>query len=523
MKINFKSRISRFIKDDRGQVLPMMAALLVATVAAASLSIDLGRCYVGNQELQASTNAAALAGASVLPGATAATTAASYSSLTGDNNTVGNLSTVTMPTGYPKLLCLTTLTNQGIPCAAPANANAIQVKQQTTVPLFFARFFGKSSLTLTATATAGERGAGNTPHNVAIILDATLSQNSTDDDCGATEMTCEVNGVQTLLAELDPCSGAYTTCTIANGVSQDSVDRVALFTFPDVSVGTVGIDSACTTPISPPSGWRHNGDDGYTNSSTYGWYTMPTATPIWSGVPTATPYTFPTVGASTYAPSGSSTPTYQVTPFLSDYRTSDTATSLNPSSTLVAAVGGVSGCGGMLPPNYDGNFGTYYAGVLYAAQAALVAQQAANPGSQNVIIILSDGNATAPYSLNSITVMPGASQTSGTYPSSKNECGQAVTAAQYVTNHGTTVYSVAYGSESSGCASDNSSKVTPCSTMTQMASAPQNFYSDYLQSGSGIDASCVSASNPNDTSIAKIFADIRTNFTKARLIPNGTT
>jgi hypothetical protein len=174
----------------------------------------------------------------------------------------------------------------------------------------------------------------------------------------------------------------------------------------------------------------------------------------------------------------------------------------------------------MLPPNYDGNFGTYYAGVLYAAQAALVAQQAANPGSQNVIIILSDGNATAPYTLNGITVMPGASTTSGTYPSTKNECAQAVTAAKYATSNGTTVYSVAYGSGSSGCAADNPS-ITPCQTMTQMASAPQNFYSDYLQSGSG--STCVSASNPNDTSIAKIFADIRTDFTKARLIPNGTT
>lgn len=37
MKINLKSRISRLIKDERGQVLPMMAALLVATVAAAAL------------------------------------------------------------------------------------------------------------------------------------------------------------------------------------------------------------------------------------------------------------------------------------------------------------------------------------------------------------------------------------------------------------------------------------------------------------------------------------------------------
>jgi hypothetical protein len=397
------------------------------------------------------------------------------------------------------------------------------VQQQVVVPLFFARIFGKSSLTLTATATAAARGAGNTPYNVAIILDATLSQNTTDDDCGASEMVCELNGVQLLLQELDPCSGAYLTCTISNGVATDSVDRVALFTFPAVSVDTVGTDSSCTTAISPPPNWRRNGDYGYSNSSSYGWYTMPTATPVWSGVPTAVAYSFPTVGASSYSPgTASGTPTYQVTPFLSDYRTSDTATSLNSSSALVKAVGGVNGCGGLAPPNYDGNYGTYYAGVLYAAQAALVAEQAANPGSQNVIIILSDGNATAPQSLNGITVMPSPATSNGTYASWNNECAQAVTAAKYATNHGTTVYSVAYGSESTGCAADNPS-ITPCQTMTQMASYPQNFYSDYMQSGSGIDTNCISSSNPNDTSIAKIFADIRTNFTTARLIPNGTT
>ena len=537
MNVNFRSHLSRWIEEDHGQTLPMMAVLLVVTAVTAALSIDAGRAYVDDRQLQASTNAAALAGAEALPNSTAVSQADTYSSLSGDNNAMANMPNVSMVSGYPKVVCLTTLTNQGIPCAAPANGNAVQVQQQMVVPLFFARIFGKSSLTLTATATAAARGAGNTPYNVAIILDATLSQNATDDNCGATEMACELNGVQTLLAELDPCSGAYLTCTITNGVATDSVDRVALFTFPAVSVGTVGIDSSCTTPI-PATYSNGNGNgngNGYGNgpgnnnntsnydySSQYGYYSMPPQ-PAWSGVPTAVAYSFPTVGASSYSPGTTSTnPTYQVTPFLSDYRTSDTATSLNTSSALVKAVGGVSGCGGLAPPNYDGNYGTYYAGVLYAAQAALVAEQTANPGSQNVIIILSDGNATAPQTLNGITVMPSPATSNGTYASWNNECAQAVTAAKYATNQGTTVYSVAYGSESSGCAADNPS-ITPCQTMTQMASYPQDFYSDYLQSGTGIDTNCVSASNPNDTSIAQIFAHIRTNFTTARLIPNGTT
>jgi Flp pilus assembly protein TadG len=512
LKENLKFNLSRAFEDQRGQVLVWLALSMVALLGMVSLSVDLGHAYYVHCVLQSSSSAAALAGARNLPNSAATTIATNYSSVAGAVNFHSNLPTVTMVAGYPQVTCLSTLTGQGIPCLAPANANAIVVSQQANVPMFFAKILGYGSLTVSATATASARRA---PYNVAVILDATLSQNATDDNCGATEMVCELDGVQHLLMELDPCSTTLVTCTITNGVSQSSFDRAALFTFPDVSVGTVGIDSSCTTPI--PS--------SYSYSPLYGNYSMPPVTP-WSGVPTAEPYSFPSVGASSYSPgaSPSTTPTYQVTPFLSDYRTSDTATSLNPQSALVMATGGVSGCGGMMPPNYDGSYGTYYAGVLYAAQAALVAEQTANPGSQNVIIILSDGNATAPqvHNYNNITttVMPPPATSNGTYPSWTNECAQAVTAAQYAASQGTTVYSVAYGSETSGCSAD-SSGITPCQTMTQMASSSQYFYSDYLQSGAGIDTTCISASNPNDTSIAQIFAHINSGFKHARLIPNG--
>ena len=71
-----------------------------------------------------------------------------------------------------------------------------------------------------------------------------------------------------------------------------------------------------------------------------------------------------------------------------------------------------------------GGEGTFFAGAIYAAQDSLVAAQAANPKAQNVMIILSDGDASA-----SSSAMPGASTTSGVYPSTKNQCQQAVTAA----------------------------------------------------------------------------------------------
>ena len=200
--------------------------------------------------------------------------------------------------------------------------------------------------------------------------------------------------------------------------------------------------------------------------------------------------------------------------FVSDYRSSDSATSLSTSSDIVQAVGGKSGCPAI---NGPGGEGTYYAGVIYAAQAALTAEATANSGSQNVMILVSDGAATAKS-----TQMAASGQSSrvatngGTYPSYNNECAQAITAAQYATAHGTTVYTVAYGSPSSGCTTD-SVDTSPCSTMQQMASSSATFYSDDNQSGT---TSNCPAGKPVST-LNDIFTQIATNLTVSRLIPNS--
>jgi hypothetical protein len=284
-----------------------------------------------------------------------------------------------------------------------------------------------------------------------------------------------------------------------------------------VTVGTASIDTNCTTGIPNPTA-----QNGYTNQSPYGNISMLPASP-WSGLPTDVAYSFPSAGASSYSPSGSNTATYQLTPYLSDYRTSDSAATLNSNSALVKAAGAVSGCGSMAPANFDGEYGTYYAGVIYAAQASLVNALANNPGSENVMIILSDGDATAPQTNNGYTVMPSPANSSGNYPSYVGECGQAIVAANAATAAGTLVYTVAYGSEPSGCASDAGAgsypNVSPCDTMSDMASAPQMFYSDWKQTGSG--STCY-ASQPI-TALNQIFAAIAADLTQARLIPNNTT
>jgi hypothetical protein len=501
MKRNSGSLIVRFFKDQSAQMLPIMAFMVVAFMGIAAFSVSIGNTYIQQHQLQASANAAALAGAQQLPNATAATAAATYSSVSGNNNSSSYMPGVTMASGYPKLECLTTLTNMGIVCVAPANANAIQVKQQVTVPILFGGLFGgKATTPLTATATAAARGSGATiePYNVAIIADATASMSDTDSDslCKSSRMTCALQGVRVLLQALSPCSGALSSCgtitagSLGAGNVVGSVDRIALFQFPNVSTSTVA--------------------DAYDCSSTNA---------------TTNNYTFPTAGATSYTPLSSAT--YEDVGFSSDYKTSDTAATLNPApktssgNNLVKAAGGLSGCTAMGNP---GGAGTYLAGAIYAAQSALVAEQAAFPGSQNVLIIISDGAA------DSGNMGSGASTTGTTYPAVKQQCAQAVTAGKNIATANlygngaipTRVYSVAYGAtaSSSDCGSDKSPTITPCQTMQGIASAPQNFFSDYTASqGSG---ACISASRPT-TGLTQIFAIIAGDLAVAHLIPNSMT
>jgi Flp pilus assembly protein TadG len=527
------------LRDECGQALPFAAIVFVALLGMAGLAIDVGHVFYCDRALQSAADAAALAGGGAMR--TAASSSAviaaanSYSAVPGSVNAQASLPNVTMSPGFPALKCLSTLQNQGIACQGAVPYNAIQVQEQAVVPMYFAALFGLRTMTATVSATAATRGGAPSPYNVAVIIDTTLSMNYPDSDCGDTRIGCALNGVQVLLKSLSPCAASLASCTIANGVAASSVDRVALFTFPNVSSSTASLDTTCTTPVPAPT--SQNRYWSMVQSGLAINFVMPMSpagsTPVtpWGALPQAMAYSFPAAGASSYVPAQSNyatypmttgTATYQITSFLSDYRTSNSTKKLNPNSRLVQAAGGVIGCGSMAPPNYDGVFGTYYGGVIYAAQAALVAQKAANPGSANVLILLSDGDATAPKTNGNNIVMGSPATGNGQYPSWVGECGQAVVAAKYATSQGTMVYSVAYGSAPTGCASDQNAgsfpNITPCGTMSAMASAPQYFYSDFHQSGS---ASICVAGQPV-TSLSGIFTAIAADLSTARLIPNDT-
>jgi hypothetical protein len=463
-------------KNQRGQAIAF-ATLWTSVLfgVGAALVIDFGVVYYDQTELNASTQAAALAGAGAmsLAGATTTSTTAAvntFSGTSGHDNNFANLTGVTMSAGYPLFSCLSTVTTVfGIQCNGPSSSNAIVVKQQVTVPLIFLQLFHSTSITLTSTATASMKGATAAPYNVAIIVDATRSMNDTDSDsnCNNTRFNCALSGVQILLKSLSPCFVSSSTCgTATNGMVSNSVDRVSLFTFPAVSILTAASDYSC------------------------------------SGTPITMPYSFPF----------SLLATYQIVGFSSDYRTSDRATSLNTGSNIVTAIAGSSGTPCM---QAIGGYGTYYAQAINAAQTALAAEKVLYPNSQNAMILLSDGDATSTSSQ-----MPGASLTSGLFMSSIQECHQAITAAQAAATAGTRVYAVAYGAEASGCTTDTNPAITPCETMQQIASSSAYFFSDYTATGGS--SSCISASQPV-TGLNQIFQVIAGDLGVVKLIPNGTT
>jgi len=583
------SLVRRALKDQRGQVLPWLALGMTGMLGVTGMTIDIGHAYVVHAQLQNDANAAALAAAGQVyvtqsQTVNSTTQADLYSGSSGGNNIDATLGTVTT-TVTPA--CVNMLMPSGTSCTSNSPANAVQVKETTSVPTWLLGVLGFNKIPVAATATASMGGIAQ-PWNIAVIEDATGSMSSADTNCGGiTEFQCALNGIQELLSATNPCPAGASSCTPANANV-----RMSLWTFPNIITADLPVANACSGTT-------------YTEPLPYQVYTLP--------LPTATSYTPLTYSYNGTTWSASYEVTYEASDadangFVSDYyQPSSTSTGgLNASSSIVQAVGyggtasgSKAGCLPISPASIalngatgtptsttkvnKANVGegiTYYASVLYAAESALVAEQKAHPGSKNAIVLLSDGQANTQwiyFPQGSLVQTPSADTASpstiaaasghstlnttantsalgayylstpngeatgtisGLYPDFLDECQQAITAAQAATTAGTTVYAVAYGAEDTGCSSGGHpddytdvtlvatgnnapftlSQLTPCVTMENIASSLNTFYSDYLQSGSGVSNSCVDNAH-TVTALVQIFASISSTFTTPRLIP----
>jgi hypothetical protein len=512
----------------------MTGLVITSLVGFAAISVDAGYVYSTWNQLQASSQAAALAGAKDIGvGGTPITTATAYSSVSGAQNAISGVTAV-MTSGYPALQCF----QSGPPCTpnqTPAtSANGILVRQTATVPLFFGSIFGVRSMSVSASAVALAAGQAPPPLNVMFIVDATFSMGGSDAVCGLTKIKCAVAGFKILLGELMPCvysnnnlaasCGAATNHNVAN-----PLDEAGLIQFPGVqsdptggscgalsTVSYAGIKGT-TTKKSTSSTTLNvipNGSGVFNTGSTALVTDESSASSISTGTYIVSSSTTATMSTPNSVATGDSIgvwpPLYQIVPLSSDYRTTDTpGGALNASSDLIGCLNTLASPGG---------FGTFYADAILIAQQNLVASARAN--TRNVIILLSDGAANA-----SPSNMVAQGTTS---PSSKNQCLQAVANAQNAAKAGTWVYAVAYGASSIGsgdCNTDTGSYVDACYTMSKIANLPGatvgTFVNDPTKFYSDNANGCKSASNPNITSLNSVFQNIVYSLTKPRLLPNA--
>lgn len=366
-----------------------------------------------------------------------ANTASVQSAVTAWNNAYP-APNVTSSTATATLSCVTATAN--LPSCNGTNPNAVTVTQTATVSTHFLKALGVPSFTLTSTKKAAKAGGNAIPLHVMFVLDATGSMGGSDGNC-------------TVPGKSNPSRFQCALYSIQSTlkVMPTSMDKAGLMVFPGLA-----------SQYSPTS------------------HPCPTH-------PNSVPYYSPNIK-------------YQIGTSL-DTTYNNGAGALVTTSPLVQAVGvyKASGESGSLTPcvTNKGGQSSFLAEALTKAQAALPVVA----GTQNVIIILSDGDFNA-----------SAAQLSNKLNAEKKQCEQAVTAAQAATAAGTKVFSVAYGASTRGCSSSGDT-YNPCTTMQSMASDPSKFYT----TSSG----CQLNGSPNSPSkLPSVFQAITSQLTKPRLLVN---
>ena len=346
-------------RTDRGQSAVIVAMFMVVFLGMAGLVIDVAREHVTERHLQTAADAAALAAAQELPGSSLS--ACTFSgSAAGSSNCAINDTNVSLAadgdnynTSFGNVQTTATLeclsvASAGTPCetgsacpgqygpagtATNTGCNAIQVTEQTSVDPFFMSVLGFGAQAVSATATASLAGGAPKPLNVEILDDTTESMQCPQlgfgcpsgftgaTICGGlptdvpssvlndlTQEDCAKAGIRALLTQLLPCS-LQASCGSSPSTDQTTdpagaLDDVGLITFP----GVTGLNQTAPDGKTPIDESDCTQNVGTSNVS--------------------------------YATNAN----YQIVPFSSDFRVSDTATSpdpfatLNPNSNLVKAV-----------------------------------------------------------------------------------------------------------------------------------------------------------------------------------------
>lgn len=186
----------RSLRQEKGQVVIVFVLLLAGLLAIAGLVVDVGNAYRVHRALQASADAAALAGGQSLPDAAAAVSVARlYGATPGGRNKLKNVAAIETISAK----CLTS-----IPGCSPVNA--IAVEETADVSNVFLRLVGFNTFHMKARATACSP-CGVRPVDIVMVLDRTgsMCQNSAgQSDPACTDLNNAKSGIRSFLAMMDP-------------------------------------------------------------------------------------------------------------------------------------------------------------------------------------------------------------------------------------------------------------------------------------------------------------------------------
>jgi hypothetical protein len=210
----------RGLAAEGGQAIVLVVVSLVVLLGMAALVIDIGYAYYTHRSLQASADAAALAGAQELPDASKAEMVAQqYTAGDGQKNERPDIDGVTTSISTK---CITS-----IPGCDPVNA--VVVVESAPTKTFFAGVLGIDSFSLKATSTACSP-CGVRPLDIVMVLDRTGSmclKSDGSNDPACTDLVNAKDGMKTFLGFLDP-----------------TVQHVGLVVLPPIPSG----GNACTAP-----------------------------------------------------------------------------------------------------------------------------------------------------------------------------------------------------------------------------------------------------------------------------------
>lgn len=146
-------------RGEQGQTIVLIVVFMFVLLGMCAMAIDVGIWYQDKRAVQATADAAALAGASVLPvgWATAQTTASNEftaNKKTGDTATYTNASTLT-------------------------SNDSVKVTVSRTQPSFFAKLLGKNNITISASAVATVKSITTMASNFDVMPWAVMQQDYT--------------------------------------------------------------------------------------------------------------------------------------------------------------------------------------------------------------------------------------------------------------------------------------------------------------------------------------------------------